>query len=99
MPERNRIDRSALSADQNRAALRAYWKRTLRFTLVLLAIWFAVGYLAAIVFAPTLNRINFLGGPLGFWFAQNGAIYVFWLLILAYAIGMNRLDHEFDVEE
>jgi putative solute:sodium symporter small subunit len=99
MPQRARMNRSEMSPDDNRSALQNYWKRTLRFTLVLLAIWFVVGYLASIVFAPTLNRFTFLGGPLGFWFAQNGAIYIFWLLILAYAIGMNRLDHEFDVEE
>lgn len=99
MPRRARMNRSGMTPDENRSALGTYWKRTLRFTIVLLVIWFTVGYLAAIVFAPTLNRFTFLGGPLGFWFAQNGAIYIFWLLILAYALGMNRLDHEFDVEE
>jgi putative solute:sodium symporter small subunit len=88
-----------MDRDQNRAVLRAYWKRTLRLTLTLLAVWFTAGYVVAILMAPTLNRVTFLGGPLGFWFAQNGAIYVFWVLILVYAVGMNRLDHEFDVEE
>ena len=53
----------------------------------------------AIVLAPALNRISFLGGPLGFWIAQNGAIYVFWLLVLIYAWAMNRLDREFDVHD
>jgi putative solute:sodium symporter small subunit len=48
---------------------------------------------------PRPEPVTFLGGPLGFWFAQNGAIYIFWVLILVYAVGMNRLDHEFDVEE
>lgn len=99
MALRSRRDRSGLSAEENRSVLEAYWKRTLRWTAVLLVLWFVVGYLVAIVWAPALNRFSFLGGPLGFWITQNGAIYVFWLLILLYAVGMNRLDHEFDVEE
>jgi putative solute:sodium symporter small subunit len=64
-----------------------------------LAVWFVVGYLLAIVFAPALNAYTFLGAPLGFWIAQNGAIYVFILLILIYAVRMNRMDKEFGVEE
>lgn len=79
--------------------LEAYWRRTLRFTVLLLAVWFVAGYVVSIVLAPWLNRFEFLGGPLGFWVAQNGAIYVFWLLILVYAVRMNRLDREFGVEE
>ena len=82
-----------------REHLREHWRRTLRFTLLLLAVWFLVGYVVAIVLAPVLNRVDFLGGPLGFWMAQNGAIYVFWLLILIYAVGMDRLDREFDLHE
>jgi putative solute:sodium symporter small subunit len=99
MPRRSPMDRSAMSADENRRALGAYWKRNLRFTLILLVVWFLAGYVLSILLAPTLNRITFLGGPFGYWFAQNGAIYVFWLLIFVYAVGMNRLDREFDVEE
>jgi putative solute:sodium symporter small subunit len=99
MPRKPRIDRGGLNHEENRTVLRAYWRRTLRLTLVLLSVWFIAGYLVAIFLAPSLNRITFLGGPLGFWIAQNGAIYVFWLLILLYALAMNRLDHEFDVEE
>jgi putative solute:sodium symporter small subunit len=99
MPRKSRMRRSDLNAEENRAVLEAYWRRTLRLTLLLLAVWYLTGYVLAILLAPTLNRITFLGGPLGFWFAQNGAIYIFWLLILVYAIGMNRLDREFDVEE
>lgn len=79
--------------------LAMYWKRTLRLTLVLLGIWFVVGYVIAIVLAPFLNRFTFLGGPLGFWVAQNGAIYVFWILVLVYALRMNRLDEEYGVNE
>ena len=82
-----------------RESLETYWKKTLRLTLTLLVVWFAVGYVCAIILAPALNNIGFLGGPLGFWVAQNGAIYVFWLLILIYARTMNRLDREFDVHD
>ncbi len=89
----------APDASHRRAHLQAYWDRTLRLTAGLLAVWFVVGYLLAIILAPTLNDFRFLGGPLGFWVAQNGAIYVFWLLILIYARAMNRLDREFDVHD
>ncbi len=93
------MTRPAGSAEQSRSSLSVYWKRTLRLTSVLLVIWFVVGYVLAIVLASALNRISFLGGPLGFWIAQNGAIYVFWLLVLIYAWAMNRLDREFDVHD
>jgi putative solute:sodium symporter small subunit len=83
----------------DRATLDAYWRRNLNLTLTLLAVWFVVGYVLAIIFAPALNAYTFLGAPLGFWIAQNGAIYVFVLLILIYAVRMNRLDEEFDVGE
>jgi putative solute:sodium symporter small subunit len=76
-----------------------YWQANLKLTLTLLSIWFIFGYVLAIILAPVLNNITFLGGPLGFWIAQNGAIYVFVLLILVYCIRMNGLDKEYDVEE
>lgn len=95
--EKTALKRELERADQT--VLDAYWKRNLRLTLILLSIWFVVGYLLAIVFAPALNNFTFLGTPLGFWMAQNGAIYVFVLLILIYAVGMNRLDKEFGVDE
>lgn len=90
-------NRAVARTDQ--AVLDAYWKRNLRLTLTLLAVWFVVGYVLAIIFAPALNTLTFLGAPLGFWIAQNGAIYVFVLLILIYAVRMNKLDDEFDVGE
>ena len=80
-------------------ALEAYWRRTLRLTVRLLVVWFLVGYVLAIVLAPVLNQVSFLGGPLGFWVAQNGAIYVFWLLVFIYAREMTKLDREFDVHD
>lgn len=95
----SRINRTGLSREENQRILQAYWQRNLRLTLTLIAIWFIAGYLVAIILAPWLNRFTFLGGPLGFWFAQNGAILIFWILILIYVIGMNRLDKTFDVQE
>lgn len=72
----------------------SYWRKTLTLTSVLLTVWFLVGYVFSIWLAPWLNGFTFLGGPLGFWVAQNGAIYIFVLLILIYCIVMNRFDAE-----
>ena len=79
----------------------AYWRRNLRYVGVLLGIWALVSYGAGIAFADALNsiRIPGTGFPLGFWFAQQGAIYVFVVLIFVYVFLMNRLDREFDVDE
>jgi putative solute:sodium symporter small subunit len=79
----------------------AYWRRNLTYVAVLLAIWFAVSYGAGILFVDALNavRIPGTGFPLGFWFAQQGSIYTFVLLIVVYVRLMNRLDREFDVDE
>ena len=68
---------------------------------MLLGIWFAVSYGAGILFADALNafRIPGTGFPVGFWFAQQGSIYTFVLLIVVYVRLMNRLDREFDVDE
>lgn len=79
--------------------LGAYWREAVRLKATLLVIWFVVGYVLAIVLAPVLNHFRFLGGPLGFWIAQNGAIYVFWLLILTYARGMDRLDRKYHLHD
>lgn len=91
--------RSGLSRAENQEVLDTYWKRNLRLTVSLLAIWFIVGYVLAIILAPALNNFTFMNTPLGFWIAHNGAIYVFVLLILIYALRMNRMDEEFDVQE
>jgi putative solute:sodium symporter small subunit len=78
-----------------------YWRRNLRLLATLLSIWFAVSYGAGILFAGALNqlRIPGTGFPLGFWFAQQGSIYVFVALIFVYVWRMNRLDREHDVHE
>jgi len=78
-----------------------YWRRNVRYMGILLAIWFVVSYGFGIVLAEPLNaiRIPGTGFPLGFWFAQQGGIYVFVVLIFVYVYLMNRLDLEFGVEE
>ena len=71
---------------------RAYWKRNLRYLTILLSIWFAVSYGCGILLVEELNQILLGGFKLGFWFAQQGSIYVFVVLIFVYVYLMNRLD-------
>lgn len=79
--------------------LQAYWKENLTYIAVLLSIWFAVSYLAGIVFADQLDNIRIGGFKLGFWFANQGAEITFVLLIVVYVQLMNRLDKKYDVHE
>lgn len=79
--------------------LKLYWKKNLRFLLILLSIWFTVSYGFGILLVEPLNTIRIGGFKLGFWFAQQGSIYVFIALIFLYVSWMNKLDKEFDVEE
>lgn len=76
-----------------------YWKRNLRLMAILLAIWFTVSFVFGILLVEQLNEIVIGGFPLGFWFAQQGSIYVFVVLILVYAKRMDRLDVEYGVDE
>ena len=88
--------------DVERAAqARDYWRRNLRLLAVLLAIWALVSFGAGILWADSLNRWTLpgTGFPLGFWFAQQGAIYTFVLIIVVYVVLANRLDRRFGVWE
>ncbi|MDX1409964.1 MAG: DUF4212 domain-containing protein [Saprospiraceae bacterium] len=76
-----------------------YWRKNLGYLIILLAIWFIVSYGAGILWVDALNTIQIGGFQLGFWFAQQGSIYVFLVLILVYVILMNRLDKQFGVDE
>ncbi len=78
---------------------KSYWKRNLRYLIILLTVWFLVSFGAGILFAEELNTIKIGGFKLGFWFAQQGSIYVFIILIFVYVRLMNRLDKAFDVDE
>ncbi len=79
--------------------LQEYWRKNVRFMSFLLAIWALVSYGAGIFFVKPLNAIKLGGFPLGFWFAQQGAIYVFVALIFIYYFYMQKLDREYDVHE
>ena len=81
------------------ASRRQYWRMNLRYLAVLLSVWFLVSFGFGIVLAEPLNAIRLGGFKLGFWFAQQGAIYVFVALIFIYVFLMNRLDRRFDVDE
>ena len=76
-----------------------YWKRNLLYLSVLLSIWFIISFGCGILFADELNRIKIGGFKLGFWFAQQGAIYGFIVIIFIYIILMNRLDKKYDLDE
>lgn len=82
-----------------RKDLRDYWKKNLRYVSVLITIWFSVSYLCGILLADTLDKIKIGGFPLGFWFANQGSLVTFVVLIVVYVRLMNNLDHEFDVHE
>lgn len=86
-------------AFQNQEQADAYWRANIRLVLTLLAIWFVVSYGFGILLVEPLNAIRFGGFKLGFWFAQQGAIYVFVALIFVYVWRMNKLDQQFDVHE
>ena len=83
------------------AAKKAYWRSNVRVVSILLVIWALVSYGAGIFFADALNEAvpDFLGFPLGFWFAQQGSIYVFVVLIFVYTGLMQRLDRSFGIDE
>ena len=78
---------------------KAYWKQNLRYLLTLLAIWFLVSYAFGILLVDQLNSVKIGGFKLGFWFAQQGSIYTFVILIFVYVRLMNKLDKEYDVDE
>lgn len=74
---------------------KAYWKENLKYLTILLSIWFLASYGAGILFKEALDSIKIGGFKLGFWFAQQGSIYVFVILIFVYVRIMNRLDKKY----
>lgn len=83
----------------NKDKAKAYWRANIRYVLILLAIWFIVSYGAGIIFKDALNNIQIGGFKLGFWFAQQGAMYVFVILIFVYVRIMNKLDKKYGYDE
>lgn len=78
---------------------RRYWQENLNLMGVLLVIWFTVSYGFGILFRDVLDTVSIGGAPLGFWFAQQGAIYVFVILIFVYSAMMNRIERKYDAED
>ena len=83
----------------NEQQAKEYWRRNLSLMIKLLVVWFVVSYGFGIILVDVLNQIQIGGYKLGFWFAQQGSIYVFVVLIFYYAKKMSALDREFGVEE
>lgn len=86
-------------ADVSLSNKAAYWRATKRLTLGLLLVWFLVSFGAGILFRDVLDAVNIGGAPLGFWFAQNGAIYVFVILIVIYCRQMTKLEKRFGIDQ
>ncbi|TRW50291.1 DUF4212 domain-containing protein [Aliidiomarina halalkaliphila] len=78
---------------------KAYWKENLSLMIKLLIVWFTVSFGFGIILVDLLNQITFFGFKLGFWFAQQGAIYTFIVLIFIYIRQMNKLDKKYKVDE
>ena len=78
---------------------RSYWKKNVRYLVILLSIWFVVSFGFGIILVEPLNNIRLGGFKLGFWFAQQGSIYLFIVLIFVYVRLMRRLDKKYDLED
>jgi putative solute:sodium symporter small subunit len=79
----------------NKEKAKAYWKENIRYVIILLAIWFIVSFAAGIIFKDELNSIRMGGFKLGFWFAQQGSMSSFVVLIFVYVRLMNKLDKKY----
>ncbi|MDF9798226.1 putative solute:sodium symporter small subunit [Catalinimonas alkaloidigena] len=82
-----------------RTKMQDYWRHNLKYLAILLAIWFISSYGFGILLADELNQIKMGGFKLGFWFAQQGSIYIFVVIIFIYVWLMNRLDKKYEVDE
>ena len=78
---------------------KAYWSQNLRLLCTLMVIWFVVSFGAGIIFRDFLDQFAIGGYPLGFWFAQQGAIYFFILLIVIYNVRMKHIERQYDLDD
>ncbi len=85
--------------DKKEDKARAYWRANLRLITILLVIWALVSLGAAVLFAAPLNQLNVAQLPMSFWFAQQGSMIIFVILIFVYAWRMNNIDRQFGMEE
>lgn len=95
LPEHSGHDSSVIAEQQ----VRLYWRANIMLLLKLLTVWFVVSFGFAILLREWLNEFQFFGFKLGFWFGQQGAIYVFVILIFVYAWRMKQIDREFGVDD
>ena len=79
--------------------VKVYWKKNIRIVLSLLAVWFFVSFGMGILLVDVLDNFRFFGFKLGFWMAQQGSIFCFVILIFVYVYKMNKLDHQYDMDE
>ncbi|WP_158771386.1 DUF4212 domain-containing protein [Paraglaciecola sp. L1A13] len=86
-------------AFKNEEDKKAYWRENLALMAKLLVVWFVVSFGCGILLVDLLDQIQLFGFKLGFWFAQQGAIYVFVALIFIYMYKMNQLDKRYGVDE
>ena len=84
---------------KNKEKAMAYWKENIKYVSILLIIWFLVSFGAGIIFKDALDKIKIAGFKFGFWFAQQGAMYVFVILIFVYLKLMNKLDKKYGYNE
>ena len=94
MPEAPHPDAIDVRNPRIAAAIDRYWRKNVRIMVALLSVWAVAGLGCGVLFADTLNRFRLGGFPLGFWFAQQGSILIFVLVVLFYCLLMNRLDKE-----
>ena len=86
-------------SDSHSPNAKIYWKENIRLVLTLLAIWFLVSFVMAILFVDIFDNIRFFGFKLGFWMAQQGSIYCFVIIIFIYVYKMNKIDHKYQMSE
>jgi putative solute:sodium symporter small subunit len=86
-------------SNQDKQKAKAYWKQNLKYLTILLSIWFLVSYVFGILLVEQMNSVKIGGFKLGFWFAQQGSIYVFVILIFVYIRLMNKLDKKFNLDK
>ena len=85
--------------NSHNSKVKVYWKKNIRIVLSLLAVWFFVSFGMGILFVDVLDNFRFFGFKLGFWMAQQGSIFCFVILIFVYVYRMNKLDHQYDMDE
>ena len=93
------MDDGAQDGEKTSEAENAYWRENLRLLGFLMSIWFACSFGAGILFRNWLDQFMIGGYPLGFWFAQQGSIYIFIILIVIYVVCMKRIERKYDLDD